>query len=79
MGEIIFNFYGLTIHAFKIAGGILFLRTGMDMLYANTSRTKTTPKEKEEALDIDDIKSRFISFSYVLFFGDLNSKLIFLS
>ena len=49
MGEIIFKFYGITIHAFKIAGGILFFRTGLDMLYANISRTKTTPKETKEA------------------------------
>ena len=55
MGELIFKFYGITIHAFKIAGGILFLRTGIDMLYANTPRTKTTPKEKEEASNIEDI------------------------
>ena len=49
MGELIFKFYGITIHAFKIAGGILFFRSGIDMLYANTSRTKTTPKEKNDS------------------------------
>ena len=27
-GKIIFSFYGITLHAFKIAGGILFLRIG---------------------------------------------------
>ena len=49
MGKIIFSFYGITLHAFKIAGGILFLRIGLNMLEAKVSRTKSTPKEAEEA------------------------------
>ena len=49
MGEVIFKFYGITIHAFKIAGGILFLRIGINMLEEKVSRTKSTPKESEEA------------------------------
>ena len=46
-----FHFYAITIHAFKIAGGILFLRIGLNMLEAKVSRTKSTPKESEEALE----------------------------
>ena len=55
MGEVIFKFYGITIHAFKIAGGILFFRTGTNMLHAKTPRTRTTPKETLEASEIEDI------------------------
>ena len=55
VGELIFKFYGITIHAFKIAGGILFFRTGLDMLYAQTSRTRTTPQETIEAAETGDI------------------------
>ena len=55
MGKIIFSFYAITIHAFKIAGGILFLRIGLNMLEAKVSRTKSTPKEAEEAESNTDI------------------------
>ena len=55
MGELIFKFYGITIYAFKIAGGILFFRTGMNMLNAKTPRTRTTPQETLEASDIEDL------------------------
>ena len=54
VGELIFKFYGITIHAFKIAGGILFFKTGIDMLYAQTSRTRTTPQEAIEAIETND-------------------------
>ena len=55
MGKLIFSFYGLTIPAFKIAGGILFLRIGINMLEAKVSRTKSTPKEAEEAATNEDM------------------------
>ena len=55
MGNIIFTFYGITVYAFKIAGGILFLRIGINMLEAKVSRTKSTPKESEAASENDAI------------------------
>ena len=55
MGKLIFSFYGITVYAFKIAGGILFLRIGMNMLEVKVSRTKSTPKESKEATGNEDI------------------------
>ena len=55
IGQHILSFYDITIQAFKIAGGILFLRIGLNMLEAKVSRTKSTPKESEEATQNDDI------------------------
>ena len=49
IGRLIFTFYGITVSAFKIAGGILFFRTGIHMLEARVSRTRSTPKEETEA------------------------------
>ena len=49
IGRLIFAFYGITVSAFKIAGGILFFRTGIHMLEARVSRTRSTPKEETEA------------------------------
>jgi len=49
IGGLIFSFYGITVDAFKIAGGILFFRTGIQMLEARVSRMRTTPMEESEA------------------------------
>ena len=49
IGNYIFSFYGITIHAFRIAGGILFFRIGLNMVESKLSRTKATPQEEEEA------------------------------
>ena len=55
MGTFIFNFFSLTIYAFKIVGGILFFRIGLNMVESKVSRIKSTPQEEKEAMDKDDI------------------------
>ena len=55
LGSVIFNFFGITIEAFQIMGGILFFRNGLRMLDAKIGRSRTTPAEQEESLDSDDI------------------------
>jgi len=47
-GSLIFKMFGITLPAFKIAGGIILLQIGMDMLQARPSGTKVTPEETEE-------------------------------
>lgn len=55
LGRLIFSFFGITINAFRIVGGILFFKVGMDMMEAKMSRTKSTPLETEEALQKEEI------------------------
>lgn len=50
LGGTIFQIFGITIHAFRIAGGIIFFGIGMDMLQAKRSRVKTTVEEEEEGM-----------------------------
>ena len=76
MGEIIFKFYGITIHAFKIAGGILFFRTGTNMLYAKTPRTRTTPTEELEASEIEDISIAPIGIPIIAGPGAITSVML---
>src|ERR1700719_402287 len=47
-GSLIFKAFGITLPAFKIAGGIILLQIGLDMLQARQSSTKSTPEETEE-------------------------------
>jgi multiple antibiotic resistance protein len=48
LGGTIFQLFGITIHAFRIAGGIIFFGIGMDMLQARRSRGKVTEEEERE-------------------------------
>ena len=55
LGRYIFEFYSITLDAFKIMGGIIFFRTGLRMLEAIVSRTRSTPQEQQEGLETEDI------------------------
>lgn len=54
-GSVIFRFFGITIPAFKIAGGVLLFMMALDMLRAKASETKTSPDETEENLAKEDV------------------------
>ncbi len=49
-GSFIFHFFGITLAAFKIAGGILLFVVGFEMMRAKRSDTRAT---NEEALDAE--------------------------
>jgi multiple antibiotic resistance protein len=55
IGTWILQMFGITLEAFRIAGGILLFGIGMEMVYAKTSRTKLTATEKYESRDTEDI------------------------
>jgi multiple antibiotic resistance protein len=48
LGGTIFNLFGITINAFRIAGGFIFFGIGMDMLQAKRNRGKATEEEEQE-------------------------------
>jgi multiple antibiotic resistance protein len=54
-GTLIFRLFGITLPAFKIAGGVILLLIGMDMLQARRSETKETPTETEEGTEREDV------------------------
>jgi len=45
-GKLIFRLFGITLPAFKIAGGVILLLIGLDMLRARRSQTKEAPGEE---------------------------------
>jgi multiple antibiotic resistance protein len=55
LGGTIFQLFGITIDAFRIAGGILFFGIGMDMLQARRSRVKATEEEEREAATKEEV------------------------
>ena len=76
MGDIIFSFYKITVSAFKIAGGILFFRIGINMLEARVSRSRSTPKEEEEAGTKEDIAYTPIGMPLIAGPGAITSVMI---
>ena len=55
LGSFIFRFYGITVEAFQIMGGIIFFRSGLRMLDAQVGRSRTTQSERDEFKDSDEL------------------------
>jgi multiple antibiotic resistance protein len=53
-GTYIFKLFGISLPAFEIAGGIILLLIGLDMLEAKRSATQETGGEAEAAVSKDD-------------------------
>jgi len=54
-GTYIFRIFGITLPAFEIAGGIILLLIGLDMLEAKRSPTQESTEETTEAAAKDDV------------------------
>jgi multiple antibiotic resistance protein len=55
IGAFVFRFYGITLPALKIAGGILLFFIAFDMVNARPSRTKQTAEEQKEGVEKADV------------------------
>ena len=54
-GGVIFKLLGVTLAAFKVAGGVLLMLTALDMLRSQTPSTRTGPQEIAEGAAKPDI------------------------
>jgi multiple antibiotic resistance protein len=54
-GSFIFRMFGITLPAFEIAGGVILLLIGLDMLEAKRSPTQESSGETAEAASKDDV------------------------
>ncbi|MFQ6136839.1 MAG: MarC family protein, partial [Candidatus Hydrothermarchaeales archaeon] len=55
LGRYIFDFLGVEMYSFQIAGGILLFIIALEMLFGRKSRTENTPEEEREAMGKEDI------------------------
>ena len=76
MGDLIFKFYGITIYAFMIGGGILFLRNSFDMIDSKVSREASTPLETKEAIKKEDISITPIGIPLIAGPGAITSVML---
>ena len=54
-GTFLFKVIGVSLSAFRVAGGIVLLITSLDMLRARQSETRTSPEEAQEATGKEDV------------------------
>ncbi|MCP4631740.1 MAG: NAAT family transporter [candidate division Zixibacteria bacterium] len=54
-GRFLLDLFGITLPAFRIAGGILLLKIALDMLYAKRPQSHITKSEEEAGTDKEDI------------------------
>ena len=54
-GTLVFQVFGVTLAAFRVAGGLLLMLTALDMLRARNPGTRTTEAETQEGSAQEDI------------------------
>ena len=54
-GQILFNFFGISVNSFRIVGGVIFFAMGWDMLQARLGHIKHTDNEEKIDAYVDDI------------------------
>jgi multiple antibiotic resistance protein len=55
IGGLVFRLLGISLGAFRIAGGLLLFLLAVDMLKAERSRQRTSPEEQTEGVEKNDI------------------------
>src|SRR3954453_23458762 len=55
LGGLLFRPLGISMGAFKVAGGIMILLMALDMMRAQPSRTRSTAVEQAEGAEKDDV------------------------
>jgi len=54
-GQILFNFFGISVNSFRIVGGVIFFAMGWDMLQARLAHMKHTDDENKIDAYVEDI------------------------
>jgi multiple antibiotic resistance protein len=78
-GTWVLQLFGITLEAFRIAGGILLFGIGMEMVYARTSRTKLTVTEKNESQDNEDIAMMPIAIPMIAGPGAITTTIVLMN
>ena len=79
IGRGIFLVFGITIDAFRIAGGLVIFGIGMDMLQAKRSRGKSTPEETREAMHQDDVAITPLGIPMIVGPGSITTVMVLMS
>ena len=74
LGQLLFNFFGISVHSFRIVGGVIFFIMGMDMLQARLGKVKV--KETEIKSYVNDISITPLAIPMICGPGALTNSIV---
>ncbi len=74
-GQLVFNFFSISVDSFRIVGGIIFFMMGYEMLQARISKVKLVPEE--EASYITDISITPLAIPMICGPGAITNAIVF--
>jgi multiple antibiotic resistance protein len=76
VGSALLDLFGISIQAFTIAGGLLLLFVGFEMVNAKTPRTKMTAVEKYQQVDPEEVSSMPLAFPMIAGPGSITTVIV---
>lgn len=73
-GQILFNFFGISVNSFRIVGGVIFFLMGMDMLQARLGKVKV--KDSEVKSYVSDISITPLAIPMICGPGALTNAIV---
>ena len=73
-GQLLFNFFGISVNSFRIVGGVIFFLMGMDMLQARLGKVKV--KDSEIKAYVDDISITPLAIPMIAGPGALTNAIV---
>lgn len=73
-GQLLFNFFGISVNSFRIVGGVIFFLMGMDMLQARLGRVKI--KDSEVKTYVNDISITPLAIPMICGPGALTNAIV---
>ncbi|MEA3451507.1 MAG: MarC family protein [Bacteroidota bacterium] len=77
LGEFLFKFFGISVHSFRIVGGIIFFVVGYDMLQARLTKTKISKAEIKAYSD--DISVTPLAIPMIAGPGAITNAIVFMN
>lgn len=73
-GQLLFNFFGISVNSFRVVGGVIFFIMGMDMLQARLSQVKI--RENEVKSYVSDISITPLAIPMICGPGAITSVIV---
>lgn len=73
-GQVLFNFFGISVNSFRIVGGVIFFLMGMDMLQARLNTVKV--KESDVKNYVEDISITPLAIPMICGPGALTNAIV---
>ena len=73
-GQLLFNFFGISVNSFRVVGGVIFFLMGMDMLQARLGKVKL--KESEIKTYVNDISVTPLAIPMICGPGALTNAIV---